>query len=130
MPYIISGGAGVAIGAVTLTAGALFGVVGHFLPITALLLVYLIAGWAIITGFSEIVAAISLHDVVKGAWWLGLAGAVSVVFGVLVAVRPGAGALAIVWVIGLYAIVAGVSRLAFAYRLRNAQGPERTVAAA
>jgi uncharacterized membrane protein HdeD (DUF308 family) len=37
-----------------------------------------------------------------------LAGLVSVVFGVLIAFQPASGLLAVVWLIGIYAIVVGV----------------------
>ena len=55
------------------------------------------------------------------SWTYSLAGLLSVAFGVLVAVRPGSGALTIVWLIGFYSIVGGVMRLVFALRMRNAQ---------
>jgi uncharacterized membrane protein HdeD (DUF308 family) len=48
-----------------------------------------------------------------------LAGLFSVAFGVLIAVNPGSGVLAILWLIGFYAILGGVMRLVFAYRMRN-----------
>lgn len=111
VPYVIGGLAGITIGAVT-----------FFRPgVTALVLIYFIAAWAIVTGVFEIVAAVDLHGEVQGDWLLGLAGLLSIVFGVLVAVRPESGALAILWLIGVYAIIAGVVQLIFAYRLNSAQ---------
>jgi Short repeat of unknown function (DUF308) len=93
-----SGGlAGVAIGAVTFLRPG----------ITALALVYLIAGWAIITGVFEVVAAVDLHSEVRSSWWLGITGVLSILFGALIGIQPGAGVLAILWVIGFYAILAG-----------------------
>jgi uncharacterized membrane protein HdeD (DUF308 family) len=59
--------------------------------------------------------------VVDGLWMLGVAGLLSVAFGVLIAIRPGAGMLSLTWVIGAYAIVLGVMLLALAFRLRRAQ---------
>ena len=112
VPYVLGGLAGVAIGAVT-----------FFYPgLTALTLVYFIAAWAIITGVFEIMAGIDLRGEVSGAVWLAVSGALSVVFGAVVAIWPGTGALAILWLIGIYAILGGGMRLFAAYqiyRVRN-----------
>ena len=111
VPMVLSGVAGIAIGVFT-----------FFRPgITALALVFLIAAWAIVTGIFEVVAGVEFTGMVKGSWTLWLSGLLSVAFGVLVALRPGAGALTIVWLIGFYAILAGVIRLVTAYRMRSDQ---------
>ena len=86
--------------------------------ITALALVYLIAAWAVVTGVFELVQAVRLRLVIENEWTLGLSGLASVVFGVLLAVWPAAGALAVVWLIGSYAVLFGVLLLALAFRLR------------
>jgi uncharacterized membrane protein HdeD (DUF308 family) len=106
---------------------ALEGVVGLgaaavavFYPgLTAMALLYLIAAWAIVTGVFEIVAAIRLRKEIEGEFWLGLAGLASVAFGVMLFLQPGAGALAVVWIIGAYAIVFGVFLVALGFRLRG-----------
>jgi len=87
--------------------------------ITALFLLYLIAFWAIFTGAFQIAAAIRLRKELTGEWLMALGGAASVVFGVLLLLFPGAGALAVVWWIGAYAIVFGVLLLALAFSLRR-----------
>ena len=87
--------------------------------ITAFALVYLIALWAIVMGIGEIVAAIRLRKAISGEWVLVLTGAVSIGFGVGLALFPGAGALALVVWIGALAVVLGVLRIAFALRLRG-----------
>ena len=111
VPMVFGGLAGIAIGLFT-----------FFRPgITALALVLLIAVWAILTGVFEFVAGVELTGTMKGAWTLWLSGLLSVAFGVLVALRPGSGALAIILLIGFYAILAGVLRLVGAYRMRNDQ---------
>ncbi len=87
--------------------------------VTALALLMVIAGWAIITGVLQIVTAIRLRKAVEGEWALGLAGLLSVIFGVFVLVSPGAGALAVVGVIAAYAITFGILLIVVGFRLRH-----------
>jgi uncharacterized membrane protein HdeD (DUF308 family) len=86
--------------------------------ITALVLVYLIAAWAVVTGIFEIAAAVRLRQMIQGEWLLGLSGVLSILLGILFAAIPGAAAVAWVWVIGAYALLAGILLLALAFRLR------------
>jgi uncharacterized membrane protein HdeD (DUF308 family) len=95
-----------------------------FFPgITAVVLLYVIASWAIVTGVLEIVAAIQLRKEIEGEFWLALAGAGSVLFGLLLMARPGAGALAVIWMIGVYAVVFGVFLVALGFRARALNRP-------
>ena len=87
--------------------------------ITALALLFYIAFWAIATGVLEIAAAIRLREVIKNEWLLILAGLVSVAFGVLLIARPDVGALAVLALIGVYAIVLGVLLVLFAFKIRS-----------
>jgi uncharacterized membrane protein HdeD (DUF308 family) len=87
--------------------------------LTALVLVYIIAFWALVTGVLEIMAAFRLRKVIQNEWWLVLSGALSVVFGIVLVAAPGAGALALVWVIGAYAVLFGIVLLALGFRLRT-----------
>jgi uncharacterized membrane protein HdeD (DUF308 family) len=87
--------------------------------ITAMVLVFLIAGWAVLTGIFEIGAAIELRKVVRGEWMLALAGVLSIGFGGLLFAFPGAGALALVWLIASYAILFGVLLCGLGVRLRR-----------
>jgi len=86
---------------------------------TALLLLSFIACWALVTGVFQIAAAIRFRRVIPNEWMLILSGLLSVVFGVLMLARPGAGALAVVWLIGGYATLYGVLMLAVGFRLRG-----------
>ena len=102
--------------------GIAAGVVAAVWPgITALVLLFIIASWAIITGVLEIVAAYQLRDQIEGEALLALGGALSIAFGVLAILMPGAGALAVIWLIGAYAVATGIILLIAAYRLNQRQ---------
>jgi uncharacterized membrane protein HdeD (DUF308 family) len=87
--------------------------------ITALVLLYLIAAWAVATGVFEVVAAIRLRREIRGEWLLALSGIISVLFGIALVINPVGGALAVVWLIGAYAIAFGVLLIALGFRLRG-----------
>lgn len=110
-------------------AGLAVGVAAFIWPgLTERALLYLIAAWAIITGMFEVIAAIGLRDIIERGWLLVLDGVLSVILGVLLAIRPGAGALALAWLIGLYAILAGLLLLVLAFQLRSlGQAFEETI---
>jgi uncharacterized membrane protein HdeD (DUF308 family) len=86
---------------------------------TALFLVSLIAGWAILGGAFQIASAIRLRKAIKGEWLLALAGVGSIVFGVLVLLAPLAGAVVLAWWIGAFALVFGVVQIALGFKLRS-----------
>jgi uncharacterized membrane protein HdeD (DUF308 family) len=96
------------------------GFLTFFAPgITALALLFYIAIWAIATGILEIAAAIRLRKEIDNEWLLLLAGLASVVFGILLAAQPAVGALAVLWLIGSYAILFGVLLLILAFKIRK-----------
>ncbi len=100
--------------------GIAVGVLTFALPgLTALTLLMLIGAWALVRGIFEIVGAIRLRKEIDNEWMLILSGIISVLFGAYMLLAPGAGALALIWVIGAYAIIAGVLLVALAFKLRS-----------
>ena len=100
--------------------GVAAGLLTFLMPgVTALVLLYFIAGWAIATGVFQIIGAIRLRKEIDNEWLLILGGVISVLFGVAMFMAPGAGALALIWVIGTYAIIIGVLLVALSFRLKK-----------
>jgi uncharacterized membrane protein HdeD (DUF308 family) len=101
-------------------AGILAGLVTFLWPvITTLALVYIIAGWAFVTGIFEIIAAIRLRKHIAGEVLLVLSGILSIVLGFLFAIAPLAGALVIALWVGIYAMIFGALLVALGFRLRS-----------
>ena len=102
--------------------GIAAGIVTFLWPgMSAILLILFIGAWAVAHGIFEIVGAIQLRKEIENEWALILGGIISVIFGIIVLIAPGAGALALVWWIAIYSIVFGVMFVAFALRLRRHQ---------
>jgi uncharacterized membrane protein HdeD (DUF308 family) len=106
---LLGGLAGVGIGLLTFT----------YPGITALILLFYVAVWAITTGVLEIVAAIRLRREIEGEFWLVLSGIVSIAFGAFLVARPGAGALSVLWLIGGYAVAFGLILVVLAFEARG-----------
>jgi uncharacterized membrane protein HdeD (DUF308 family) len=107
---LLGGLLGIGVGALTL-----------FNPgVTGLVLLFYIAIWAIATGVLEIVTAIRLRKEIEGEWMLVVAGLASVAFGGLLMSAPGAGALAMLWLIASYAVLFGILFVVLAFKIRGA----------
>jgi uncharacterized membrane protein HdeD (DUF308 family) len=106
---LIGGLLGVGVGLLTIFQPAL----------TGLALLFYIAVWAIATGVVQVLTAIRLRQEIENEWTLILAGLASVAFGALLMARPGAGALAVLWLIASYAIVFGLLLVLLAFRVRS-----------
>jgi uncharacterized membrane protein HdeD (DUF308 family) len=103
-------------------AGIAAGVVTLFWPaITAVALVYIVAAWSLVSGGLKIAAAIQLRKVVKGEWLLALAGVATIALGVMLFMMPAIGLLALVFWIGAYALVFGITLITLGFRLRSWQ---------
>ncbi len=112
MPWwamLVQGLVGVAMGIITFL----------WLPVAELALLYVVAAWAIMTGLFQVIAAIRLRREIEGEWLLALGGIASILFGLLAAMRPVAGVVAISWMIGAYAIVFGTLMIALGFRMRD-----------
>jgi uncharacterized membrane protein HdeD (DUF308 family) len=110
-------------GVVSVIAGAIAFV---WPGITALVFLYLLAAWAVVTGIMEMVAAFSPSNdpavmnrpaglgkptgvvrLERTDWWLAIAGLTSIIFGILVALQPRFGLLSVIWILGVYALIFG-----------------------
>lgn len=112
-------------------AGILLGLVAFLMPAAALKsLIYLIAAWALLTGLFGIVAAVQLRRVLHNEWMLVLAGAGSLLLGLVLIPWPEGSAIGLVLVVGIYAICFGLLQLALAMRLRSHRPQLRNRAAA
>jgi len=100
--------------------GILAGAIALAWPgITALAFLYLIAFWAILTGILALVAPLA-YPMSGGRGVLSvLSGLVSIVFGILIAAQPSSGLLAVVWLIGVYAIVVGIMYIGVYFQSRT-----------
>ena len=87
--------------------------------IVALVLLYVVVIWAVLTGVLEILAAITLRREIEDEWALFLVGVLSIVLGAAMAVLPGVGLPALIWLVGLYALAAGVALIVLALRVRG-----------
>jgi uncharacterized membrane protein HdeD (DUF308 family) len=100
--------------------GIAAGIVTFLWPgMTAVLLVLFIGAWAVAHGIIEIIGAIQLRKEIDNEWMLILGGVLSVIFGAIVLVAPGAGALGLIWAIAAYSIVFGITFIALALRVRK-----------
>ena len=105
----LEGIVGIWAGIVTLRAPAL----------TALVLVFFISIWAMATGFLRIAAAVRLRQEISGEIWLVLSGVLSVLFALMLMMRPAVGAIGLVWVIAGYALVLGLFQVMLGFELRG-----------
>jgi uncharacterized membrane protein HdeD (DUF308 family) len=86
--------------------------------LTLIILVYIIAIWAIITGIFEFVASFISTWASKGKVFLGIAGVISVILGLIILLYPGISLIAMIWLAAIYAFVIGLTLIIFSVKLR------------
>ena len=100
--------------------GIAFGLITWMRPgITTMVLLLFIGFWAMATGILRIIMALRLRKEIEGEWWLVLSGLASVLFGLIVMARPGAGAMALLWLIGAWSVVVGIFLVILAFQVRS-----------
>ncbi len=101
-------------------AGITAGIIAFTFPaFTLVVALYLIAAWAIITGILEIATAIRLREEVTNEWAMGLTGLLSFVLGIILVLYPATGATAVIYVLGIYALIFGALMIYLAFRVRS-----------
>ncbi len=107
-PMVLEGVAGIGAGVLTFA----------WPVVTAILWLYLLSGWASISGALKIASAVRLRRGMRGAWVLAANGALAILFALSALLLPGLAILSLVWVVGAYALIRGIAFLALAFRLR------------
>ena len=95
--------------------------------VAAVMLVFYIAGWAILAGFFKMITAFRIRKEIKGEWMLGLSGCVSILFGLILILNPGAGVVAVAWLIGIYAIFIGILLFLLGLKIQKIAGVSKSV---
>ena len=100
----------------------LFGILVLVWPgISLAILVIMVGIWAIIIGIIQIVASVRHRAVPHSGWvWGIIGGALSILFGILVLIWPGTGLVSIIWIVGIWAIVWGITLVVLGVQLRRA----------
>ena len=100
----------------------LFGILVLVWPgISLAILVIMVGIWAIIIGIIQIVASVRHRAVPNSGWvWGIIGGALAILFGILVLIRPGTGLVSIIWIVGIWAIVWGITLIVLGIQLRKA----------
>jgi len=108
---------------VMLLIGALGVLVGGYALLNPLVsmaaFVYLVALQAILFGVFAIMLGYKVRAATEREWILYTMGGLSVAFGLLVFVNPVAGGLSVVWIIASWAIVTGLLKVWFAFKVKN-----------
>lgn len=100
--------------------GILIGAVMLMMPkLSAIMVLYVVAVWAVLSGIMQLAIAIKWRKHIQNDFWLGLAGILGILFGILIVVYPHDGILAIAWLFGVYVILAGIALIILGFKLRR-----------
>jgi uncharacterized membrane protein HdeD (DUF308 family) len=111
--------------------GIIAGIAAFLFPGAAVLtFFYIVVAWAIVTGAFQIINAIELRKEIDNEWWMILGGAVSIIWGIVMLLYPGAAILTLLWLFGISAIAFGVLMGLLAFRVRGMGGGTQSRAAA
>lgn len=111
---------GILLSAISMVAGLMVLVK----PLAGMVAVTIVIGvWAIFKGVLEISAAIRLRKEMEDEWFFILAGVLSIIFGAVIILRPGVGLMAVVWILGFYAILFGILMVVLGFKLKGAKAP-------
>ena len=101
--------------------GIIAGVLALAWPgITAMVLMFFLAGWLFAVGILQLWGAIRIRKEVEGEIWLALSGLLSIGIAVVLVAQPAAALLATAWAIGAVSILVGISYIALGFRLLRA----------
>ena len=101
-------------------AAILFGILAFAVPgLTLAALVLLFGAYALVDGVLNIIAAIRGRHAGRPAWILLFEGVVSVAAGLVAVLLPSLTALALLYLIGAWAVITGVLEIVAAVRLRR-----------
>lgn len=114
-PFILEGGIGIVAGAMVILWPGL----------TILALMYLLAVWTIFSGVVMVAGSLRFEDVLPRLL-LALAGALSIVLGVLMIGQPAAGVLVVAWWLGAYAVAFGALLVSLGFWLRRVRSHARS----
>lgn len=110
-------------------AGVIIGLLTFFMPgVTAVVLLYYVIAWLIVTGVMQVIAGIRLRKEISGELFLIMGGILTVLFALYLLVNPSVGALAVIWLIGAFAIAFGAMLIIAAFRLRSWRGGKHQTA--
>ncbi|UCH51440.1 MAG: DUF308 domain-containing protein [Chloroflexota bacterium] len=102
--------------------GIIVGIITFFWPaITELALVFLIGAWALVTGIMELNFAFRSVKETGAKWLFAVSGILSIILAILLLVRPIAAIIAVIWIIGAYAVVVGILLIILGFMLRSSK---------
>jgi uncharacterized membrane protein HdeD (DUF308 family) len=86
---------------------------------TALVLVLVVAIWAFVAGFAEILAAFGSGETAGTRTMYIVTGLISIAFGIVLSARPSIGAVTLALLFGLFSMIYGVSEIVAGVQMRR-----------